>query len=531
MNLNQVFSTAIYIRLSKEDGDKVESDSIVNQRKLITEYLTAKENFSVYDIYIDDGYTGTNFNRPAFKRMLTDIETGLVNCVIVKDLSRFGRDYIDSGKYLERYFVQNNIRFISITDDIDSFQRAYDIMLPMKNIFNEQYARDISKKVHASMTTKQKAGDFIGAFPSYGYHKSPANKNKLIVDECAASVVRRIFSLYINGYGKVKIARILNDENVPCPSEYKRLHGDNYRNCNRLDKTSYWTYSTINLILKNEMYCGNMVQAKSYRQMHRVLKSRSSDEWIIVENTHEAIIDKDTWQKAQFLLTHRTRNLDLNSNTSIFAGFLKCGDCGRALSKTKRGNDFCYRCGTYARVGANYCTSHTISHHVLEQIVLNDLHSIIASIDNLSEIVEHQAELLLAPKQQSTTEKQRIEAELFKVRNYKKTIYQDYKDELISKEEYLSYRQDYQTKEDLLVSHLEVLQSKPDYSTLDHIYQIPWVKKLMSLRDITELDRSIVLDMIYEINVYENHHIVITYNFSNELETLLDYLPKEQNIG
>ena len=194
---NILFNVAEYIRLSREDGDKAESDSIGNQRKLITDYLKNKDDFVLYDTYIDDGFTGTNYNRPSFKRMIADIEGGKVNCVIVKDLSRFGRDYIDTGKYLERYFPDHEVRFISITDHIDSMKQAYDMLLPIKNIFNEQYARDISKKVHASMKTKQRAGEFIGAFASYGYKKSPADKNKLVIDEYAAGVIRKIFKLYI----------------------------------------------------------------------------------------------------------------------------------------------------------------------------------------------------------------------------------------------------------------------------------------------------------------------------------------------
>ncbi|MDE5823373.1 MAG: recombinase family protein, partial [Lachnospiraceae bacterium] len=197
--MTKQFLCAAYVRLSKEDGDKNESDSVSNQKKMIEYYIEHNENFVLYDFYIDDGYTGVNFKRPSFLKMLEEIEQGKVNCVIVKDLSRFGRDYIETGKYLERYFPERDIRFIAITDNIDSKKQAYDMLLPIKNIFNEQYARDISKKVNAAMHTKQVAGDFIGAFAKYGYKKSPENKNRLIIDEYAANVVRRIFDMYVNG--------------------------------------------------------------------------------------------------------------------------------------------------------------------------------------------------------------------------------------------------------------------------------------------------------------------------------------------
>lgn len=531
MEKRVLFNVAEYIRLSREDGDKAESDSIGNQRKLITDYLKGKEDFILYDTYIDDGYTGTNFKRPAFRRMLADIEAGKVNCVIVKDLSRFGRDYIDTGKYLERYFPGNDVRFISVTDNIDSLKQAYDMLLPIKNIFNEQYARDISGKVHASMKTKQKAGEFIGAFASYGYRKSPADKNKLVIDEYAAEIVRRIFRMYISGTGKNGIAAILNREGVVCPSEYKKLNGENYRNSRRLESTSYWTYSTINRLLQNEMYAGNMVQGRKTQRMRSKQRAVDREDWIVVENTHEAIIDKATWEKAQNLLKRRTRNLDLKANMSIFAGFLKCGECGRALVKKastpghgKYGGDrsavsINYYCGTYVRSGRQYCTPHPVPHLVLQKIVLEDLRVIIQSIDDLREVVK-QNQAAVTVSLGTDNEKSWLDAELGKVRKLKKSIYEDYREELISKEEFIVYRQDYLKKEALLVKRLESMERRQTAEAAPDIFESPWIKRLLELKSIEELDRDIVAEMIHEVKVFENHKIKITYNFSNELESL-----------
>lgn len=519
MRKNQLFNVAEYIRLSREDGDKAESDSIGNQRKLITDYLRDRDDFVLYDTYIDDGFTGTNFKRPAFQKMIADIEDGRVNCVIVKDLSRFGRDYIDTGKYLERYFPEHNVRFISITDNIDSMKQAYDMLLPIKNIFNEQYARDISKKVHASMTTKQKAGEFIGAFASFGYKKSPANRNKLIVDEYAAEVVRKIFQLYIEGYGKIRIAKMLNEEGIPCPSEYKKLNGENYHNCNRLDTTNYWTYSTIHRILQNEMYIGNMVQGMSYRYMHSKARMQDREDWYVIQGTHEPIISKDVWDKAQLLLKRRTRTLDLESNTSIFAGFLKCGDCGRALCKKVSNGYTRYCCGTYVRHGKNYCTPHTISHLALEEIVLDDLRTIIRNIDDLSDIMAQQKLSSDALEDRTNTRRTQINEELNKIRKLKKEVYEDYKEELISRDEYINYRQDYIRKEDLLSKQLEQLEVT-SIETDSDTFETVWKKRLSALRGIEHLTRDIVVEMIHEIKVYENNKITITYNFSDELDSL-----------
>lgn len=517
-----LFSVAAYIRLSREDGDKAESDSIGNQRKLISDYLKDKEDFILYDTYIDDGYTGTNFKRPAFQRMIDDIEAGEVNCVMVKDLSRFGRDYIDTGKFLERYFPDNDIRFIAITDNIDSMKQAYDMLLPIKNIFNEQYARDISKKVHSAIWAKQKAGEFIGAFASYGYRKSPVDKNKLVIDEYAAGIVRKVFQLYISGYGKVRIAGILNEEGIVCPSEYKRLNGENYRNCNRLSKTSYWTYSTIHHMLKNEMYCGNMVQRRTCQCMHGKVRPQEKKDWIVIKGTHEAIIDEETWKIAQKLLQRRTRELDLNFNKSTFAGFLKCGDCGRALSKKKMPDqgEVWYQCGTYVRSGRQFCTPHRISHGVLEAIVLKDLSVVIQNVSDLKEIVETQMADILSVKKVSENEVHKIENELQRLKKMKKAVYEDYREELITKEEYISYREDYQQREDWYQKCLRQQKEKTDELTDANMFEHPWLKRLLEFKDIEALDRDIIAEMIDEIKIYENCKIVITYNFSNELEKL-----------
>lgn len=522
MNL---FNVAIYIRLSREDGDKEESDSVGNQRKLLTEYVAKNEDFIVYDIYIDDGYSGTNFNRPGFQRMIADIEDGKVNCVVVKDLSRFGRDYIDTGRYLERYFPELGVRFISVTDSIDSMKQTYDMLIPIKNIFNEQYARDISKKIQATVKSKQKAGEFIGAFASYGYKKSPANKNKLVIDDYAADVVRRIFSLFIQGYGKQKIAKQLNAEGILCPAEYKKANGENYKNSNRLESTTYWSYSTINSILHREMYVGNMVQGTKHQRMRSKQKKMPKEDWIIVEDTHEPIIDKETWHKVQTLLSKRTRKLDLETNKNIFAGFVKCGDCGRAMAKSMwqradGSKTYSLYCGTYKRNGKQYCTPHTLPMAVLEDIVRNDLKVIVHSADDLKELIQSQSFMVSKIKKITDSELEKVKAELERVKKLKKSIYEDYREELISKEEFLSYREDYLKKEELYLKQIEVQEEKKKDNVPKDIFETPWLKRLLELKDIEELDRDIVVEMIYEIKVYENREIKIIYNFSNELEHL-----------
>lgn len=525
MKAGTIFNTAEYIRLSSEDGDKQESDSVRNQRKLLTEYIDSREDFVLYDTYIDDGYTGTNFQRPAFQRMIHDIEAGKVNCVIVKDLSRFGRDYIDTGRYLERWFPEVGVRFISVTDGIDSMKQAYDMLLPIKNIFNEQYARDISKKIHASVKMKQNAGEFIGAFACYGYKKSHMDKNRLVIDEYAADVIRRIFSLYIQGNGKQKVAKILNEEGILCPAEYKKVNGENYKNSNRLEGTTYWTYSTINKILQQEMYIGNMVQGTKYQRMRSRQRLVDKEDWIIVEDTHEAIIDKETWQTAQSLLNKRTRELDLESNQSIFAGFLKCGDCGRAMVKNfwRRADgskSYSFYCGTYKRNGKKLCTPHTLPLAVLEQIVLEDLKKIVQSVGDLNELVK--AGSLTGAKTRRITDDEinKVQVELERIKKLKKSIYEDYREELITKAEFLAYREDYLRKAELYSKQFQSLEEKQKDNVTEDIFETPWLKKLLELQDIECLDRDIIVEMLDSVTVYENRRLKIKYNFSAELEHL-----------
>ncbi|MGN0436977.1 MAG: recombinase family protein [Lachnospiraceae bacterium] len=512
------YNAGLYIRLSDEDGDKEESDSVTNQRKLLLDFSSKQEDILVKDIYVDDGFSGTTFNRPDFKRMISDIEKQVINCVIVKDLSRFGRDYIDSGKYLERFFPQNEIRFISISDGIDSNRNEYDMMLPIRNIFNEQYARDISKKIHYTIETKQNDGEYIGAFPCYGYNKDPNNKNKLVIDDYSAQIVRRIFNLFLEGYGKQKIARLLNDEGILPPTLYKQTKGSSYQNGHiRNGKSVTWSYSTINCILHNEMYIGNMVQGKHKQNVGMKKKSVDKEKWIVVKNTHEAIIDETTWNKSQDLLKRHTRELDLTTKQHIFAGFIRCGDCDNAMSKItymKAGKTyprFC--CGNYKRNGTNYCTSHFISFDILERIVLDDLKKIIQSISDLDELAKNNV-----PQKVFHDKKNQImllEKELAKYERIQQSLYEDYKDGVLTKEEFLIYKGDYLDKIENIKKQIEFYSD--DSFEKKKTVRDEWLEKLLKYRTIDKLNRSIVAEMIHVIYVYENQRVKIVYNFSDEL--------------
>lgn len=510
----ETWNTAGYLRLSREDGDRAESDSIANQCKLLEQYLSAHPELNLIGFYQDDGYTGTNFDRPAFRRMEADIEAGKINCVLVKDLSRFGRDYIEMGRYLERVFPAQGVRFIAVNDHVDSQQGRYDMLLPMKNIFNTQYARDISDKVRSAIHAKQQRGEFVGAFPSYGYQKDPANHSHLVIDPAAAQVVRRIFDLFEQGWGKIKIAKQLNAEGIPSPSEYKRILGERYHNGRKIDQTTYWTYATVHRILQNQMYAGNMEQGRNHRPtMHGKAVQLDRSEWTVVSDTHEAIIGAEQWERVQALLHKRTRQLSFDQNQSPFAGFLRCGDCGRAMVKTKRAGGIYYSCGSYKRYGPTVCTKHSISHAVLEEIVLHDLNQIISSVQNLQTLAEE-------AKQPSSRgragERERLEGGLERLYRLKKSAYEDYRDGLIRREDFMRYQSDYERQERELSAQLQQLENVQEEDLLLH----PWVQSLLQHGKLTSLDRVTVAETVRQILVFEDGRIEITYTFSNELGLL-----------
>lgn len=523
------YRVARYARLSREDGDKLESDSIVHQLYVMEDFCLRHPELELAGDYADDGYTGTNFRRPDFQRMIRDIEAGKIDCVIVKDLSRFGRDYIDMGYYLERYFPTKGVRFIAVNDGVDSLQGPYDMMLPLKNIFNAQYARDISDKVRSSFKAKQRRGEFVGAFASYGYVKDPDNRNRLIVDPVAAKVVRRIFDMAAEGIGQVRIAKILNSEHIPCPSEYKRLMGEKYTNSRRLETTCYWTYATVHRMLQNEMYTGKMVSSRSVRPtMHGKAKAAGKDQWIVVPGTHEPIVTQQVWNTVQAQIANHSRAVDFAGNVSLFAGFLTCGDCGRAMCKTARNGRITYSCGSYHRYGSSVCSSHYIRQDALISILLADLNRVIAAVSDLRQLVE-QSEASSPSATRGNEETQRLETALARIRRLKQSAYEDYKERLLSKEDYLRYKADYDRQERDLSRQLE----QTGRPAANEPCKTAWSDRLAELGTLEQLDRPTLAQTVRSIRVFEDKRLEITYLFSEQLRSCLEepYLPSRTDTS
>lgn len=494
-----VWNIAVYLRLSKDDGDKDESDSISSQRTLISNFILDRiPDGNVVQEFVDDGYTGTNFNRPQFQKMIRSIDEGEINCIIVKDLSRFGRDYIGVGEYLEKFFPLKDVRFIAVNDGYDTIcaNSNDNFIVPIKNIFNAQYSKDISNKVKSSFRALQGDGKFVGAFACYGYRKDAADRHKLVVDETAAVVVRRIFDLYNHGIGKISIARILNDGNIPCPSEYKRLNGLNYTNGQRMELTKYWTYSTIHNILRNQMYIGNMVQNKSLRKTVRGrAKKNDAENWIIVEHTHEPIIAEDTWNLTQNLLKKNTRHVDFQQNVGLFAGYILCGNCGRAMSKVtdkyKTTAQVTYICGSYKRYGQKVCKRNAVKVDLLEKIVLEKLNEQIKKLD----VIRYNGgngKLNIVPQLK------KYESALEKNDRVKRLLYSDYKEGILTQEEYLQYKEEYAKDGEMLKGQIALLKSSMDSEGEERNH---WIDTLLKDRNFESLDREIIGEVLDKIIV------------------------------
>ncbi len=539
---NKIWSVALYIRLSQEDSDngteKQESNSVTSQKTLLNEFIEEHDDLIVYDTYIDDGFTGTDFNRPSFQRLLEDMRNGSINCVIVKDLSRLGRNYIEVGNYIEQVFPLFNIRFIAINDSVDSFKNPAStntILVPFKNLINDEYCRDTSIKIRTSLNGKKKKGEFIGAFPSYGYIKDEKDKHKLVIDEVAADIVRKIFNWNVNeGVGKIAICHRLNDLGILNPTGHKKLElGQNYNNYGIRDNTYTWTPSTVRNILNNEIYIGNTVQGKRRTKSYKIHKVEAvpKEEWVKVENTHDPIIDKETFEKAQELSRRDTKVSQKTQELSVWAGFLKCADCKRAMNKksstNKSGSKYeYYICSTYRKKSNNLCTKHSIKVENLSQAVLQAINLHINLLINTEEIVKQindVGESITRPQiiDNMIVEKQN---EIFKISNFKMRLYEDWKNNDITREEYLEYKQKYEIDIERLKKNIERLENEKQKYERQSINSNEWIEKFREQKGINELSRDIMMELIDCIYVKENGDIKIKFKFEDEFKRCLEYI-------
>lgn len=535
----RVWRIAIYIRLSKEDARSFdESESVSNQRAIIEEHIASfndGDEYIIVDEYVDDGISGTTDDeREDFQRMLSDIKKGRINCVIVKDLARSFRNYSDQGYYLDDWFPRFNVRFISLYHQpLDSYkepQNMRSIAVPIQGVLNENHCAETSDKVREVFDMKRRNGEHIGSFAAYGYIKDPNDKNALVIDEEAAEVVRDIFTKFLDGMSKNAIVHYLNEHGVLSPAAYKRERlGLKYQNPS-IDpaKRPLWGPVTITTILKNRMYCGDMVQGryrvKSYK-IH-VQEVVPEDEWYIVENTHEAIIERDTFDKVQRLLLRDTRTAPQKKQIYLFSGFLRCADCGKAMTRSKVGGTVYYYCRTYKDQSKSACTKHTIRHNRLEVAVLYAIQQQVYLAVDYTKTIEriNRAPLVKSQSKKLADAIEQKERELAKIARYKQAIYQDWKDGEISHSDYRHMKEDYEEQAEALNEVIEKLRAEQAELENGIDTENPFLKAFRQYGNIEKLTRDVLIELVDHIKVYEGGNISIVFRFADELRRIQEFI-------
>ena len=518
----KTYNAALYIRLSREDGDKIESDSVVNQKRILENFVASQPDIELADTYIDDGFSGANFERPAFLRMMADVYAQKVNCVIVKDSSRFGRNASESGRYIGEVFPKLRVRYIAVNDLIDSGKSqgaAVDFLNnTMRGMINEYYVAANSESIRSTLDMERRRGDFIGSFAKYGYKKDPSDHHKLVIDEPAAANVRLIFKLYLSGMGIRGIARHLNENGIPNPSTYKQQQGMNYKS-RSIKNSALWSDKTVRRTLQDEMYIGNMVQGKCQKINYKTksIRSCTPDEWIIVQGTHDPIIEKDDFDRVQRMLHRSVKGSVKSGSVDLFAGLLKCADCGHALIKKVNNNPdktyIYYKCSTHCKCGSA-CSAHTIRYERLYHCVLYCIQRMVDIAVDADEVIKEMRRNQSAAKSAIDIEKQiqSQEQELDKVKNLLADLYPDFKSGLINADQYRINKEKHEQEQARLQSSIDNLKASladPDVPDKTNDF----IEHFKHHGNIDTLTRPLLIELVDRIVVHHDGTLDITFNF------------------
>lgn len=535
------YRAAIYCRLSKDDELQGESASIANQRDMLEAYCE-KQGWEVVAVFQDDGYTGLNMERPDLKRMLKAIERKQVNLVVTKDLSRLGRNYLQTGQLIEDFFPRNGVRYIAMNDGIDTMRDNNDIA-PFKNILNEMYSKDISKKVHSSYVLKAQKGQFTGCIAPFGYRKDPEDKNHLLVDEETAPVVRLIFGYALDGHGPNYIRRKLEEAKFPCPTWWNRQRG--YRNVYTKwekkdpEKGKYiWDFSVIKDILMNPVYTGAMAsQKKEYRFKIGTIGEKKPEDWIVVEGTHEALIDKKSFAIVQEKLKSRQRP-GQSGEPSMFAGLLKCGECGKSLTvryTNAKHPQQIYSCKTYNAYGKQHCSQHRVDFDMLYSLVLNKIRECAAAAlmdgeavaDRLTNTCQaEQQDQREALERSLTKDEERIEV----LEKMVLRLYEDMVAGRITEANFNLLLEKTQNEQAELRAKVEDGRKRLADEIRLAVDARQWIESIQEYRDITELDAATLNRLIKEIVVHETIDSDKTRHISIEIHFNLKPIPEVEQV-
>lgn len=539
----RTWQAALYIRLSKEDleRNKTESASIANQREILKEYLRLNPDISHIDTYVDDGYSGTDFDRPGWTRLMQDIKLKRINCVIVKDLARLGRNYSMSGDLLDNQFARLGVRFIALNNCIDTVGDGMNaatrcISIGVTNVINESYAASSSVNIRGTLNNHRQQGKFIGAFASYGYMKDPGDYHKLIIDEDAAPVIRMIYDEFIGGNSIIGIVKKLNGTGIPNPTLYKRQKGFNYNS--RSGNDGLWSDRTVRRILQNRMYIGDMVQGVNRTVNYKIHECRAvpKDEWIIVENTHEPIVDRESFDKAQLLFKRNIHSRKVDKKMDLFAGFVFCADCGKAMhKKVNRQNNKIYRyykCSTKQKKSRDACTNHTIRIDKLEETVLAYIQIMVSVAVEYDEVIERMKNKNDTGKTDHI--KRALDAQEKEREKYLRAaaeLYPDWKNGIFTQEEYMLIKADLNEKIKKLDAMIEKLRQTQFQLDRGEPRKNRYVEHFIKYRSIDSLTRPMLVELIDKILVHEGGKITIKVKYADAFEAMIDQIESRIEVA
>ena len=531
-----LFKAGLYARLSHEKEENIERGTIETQMELMKNYVKDHEDIVIEEEYYDASFTGTNFERPDFKRMLEDAKTGRINCIIVKDLSRLGRNYVEMGNYIERVFPFLNVRFIAVTDDFDSFRPGTDLMMPLKNIVNEFYAKDISKKVSTAHRRKWTTDEYMCGFAPYGYLKSKTEKNRIVVDEATAGNVRLIYKLFLDGKGYTPIAKYLNEQGIMSPLMYLKSLG--YQQNVRTN--GVWTKTTVKSILTNQAYIGSAVHGKVVIEKYNNIPLHATDpsEWVVVENTHEPLIDKKTFEKVQervkeisdaYFAKEFTKHPPNEMN--LLKGKIVCGDCGKGMRLSPRTTkSYVYFCGTFSDGINPACSRHKIDQEDVNKAVFaqisNHMRCCIDALRVIRELNARSSGLKKYDVYEKAITRQRRELE--KVNRKFSELYGDYSEHLINESEYLTLKQQYLLKSEALKKEIDNLLVSQNLYSKNYKIDEDWENLINKYLKCRKLNKELADAFVDKVQVFEDGRISVNLVYDDCLEELLQVKNKRE---
>ncbi len=522
------YMAAAYLRLSKEDenlSDKSESNSITNQRALILKELESIPEVTIFDFYVDDGYTGLNFERPEFRHMLDDILDGKVNMVVVKDLSRLGRDYIEAGRYVKKIFPSLNVRFMSILDRYDSCtasQSDTNLLVPVKNFINDNYSRDISTKVRSHQEVMRENGLYIGSYVAYGYKKMEGDKNRIVPDGPAATIVKRIFAWKLQGLNAESIADKLNSLGIASPSEYKRQEGINYRSGFQKKTKALWSAVTVTRILKNRIYIGVLEQGKREKVNYKLDKivDKPKSKWSISMGNHEAIISKADFENVARLLSLDTRKAPNEEKLYLFSGLLFCGECGRGMVRRKgRGKgkpSVYYICSTHNK--GKGCSRHSVKESLISEIVRDSIKRHVSQLAEKEELLREIDSMKVDAEDVIANDKEILAKhdEWKRCEEMGLALRKDLIEGVISEDEYTQFSKIYEERAACIEQAIVALQDEARKVLQKGLLFHSQLAGLVQNGDIERLDRNMVVSLIKKIIVHEDHRLEVVFKYDDE---------------